>query len=1256
MRQVIKILSLIWLLVFMTQSLFAQNNQITHVPSKERGDPKYRRKAQLEGNNIRTTIFNFGHTGRTGAVPIYEETPYEWPKNTGKVYLAQTTIWWGAEVIDENGEKQRIVIVDNGRTSDEGKSWNIEPCPGYFNPNSNSIANSVDPSTWPEYWPDKMNIDPESGSEPGWPGSWNGYFGQDKFNADQELFYRASDDRYDNYLYFPDSTDKTRHGLGILMDVRAMAWSQILVSDVVYLLHFLKNDGTKDIEKFAVTFGVADFVGGDGDSQDDISEFDLLEDIMWSRDSDNKAPTFGKDPVGIVGVALLETPGNAHDRIDNDGDGEEGGPKVTEEMLQGEGTAEILDNPGDQRNANGIDDNRNGLIDETIAHIPFAGQVGVTYADGIDANGNAEEGSPLVTVEMVDLAKTDQVTVDGETYYWNRWPANVESDPIQNGQIHLTMVDETDIGKAFKDYIDNNGNGEDNSPVVTQEMIDAAAQDAPYYRYRVPNSNIILYDLKAEDLGKKYADGIDNDGDGAVDEDIDEGIDEMIDERRDDFIDNDGDWNPILDDVGIDGIAGTNDLGEGDGKPTSGAATDDPGEPNIDDTDISETDQIGISASARTPAGGLNLNSDATLWFDFMIPGKFYDPRTVLAGEYDLWVTSGYFPIKAGQTEPISVAVILANANQNDPNGELRKQAVLKKRVRAQETYNNDYQFANAPITPKLTAVPGDNKVTLYWDDLAEQSFDNYIYKIGGNPYDFEGYRIYRATDPAFQDPLEITDAFGTLRFRNPIAQFDLIDGITGLDSVGIDGANFYLGNDSGLRHTFVDSSVKNGFTYYYAITSYDFGYPAGGILPTESPIRVNLQPDGSVILGPNVVRVTPEAPAAGYVPATLGTIEHEEGSSTGRISYEIIDPNKIKDGHVYYITFEDTLKPGKPGKPDTLTTKSYTLVDSTADSVLVWKSPHLEEDFEQPLTDGFRLHFVNEDQVGINANLSGWRPKDVNIPAFTFQKLTQSVGPEGEFRVNDYLILFGDVGMATSLPGIYEGNYYDSKEVNFKIINLNTNEPVDFVFVENDTIGTPPGVFSSNYRIIKLGNTEIKIPYKDVIAFLEPKTVNDRDTLVYTWQFYLSSIPDSTQRIPAAGDTAKIILKKPFLSQDVYRFVARGSYINKREAKNDMDRIKVVPNPYVATAEWEPRNPYNSGRGPRSIHFTHLPAKCTIRIFTVNGELVRKIEVDNPEDNGTAYWDLLTKDHLSVSYGVYIYHVEAPGIGEKVGKFAIIK
>jgi hypothetical protein len=42
--------------------------------------------------------------------------------------------------------------------------------------------------------------------------------------------------------------------------------------------------------------------------------------------------------------------------------------------------------------------------------------------------------------------------------------------------------------------------------------------------------------------------------------------------------------------------------------------------------------------------------------------------------------------------------------------------------------------------------------------------------------------------------------------------------------------------------------------------------------------------------------------------------------------------------------------------------------------------------------------------------------------------------------------------------------------------------------------------------------------------------------------------------------------------------------------------------------------------------------------------------------DDGMEPWDLLSKDNLSMSYGVYIYHVDAPGIGEYIGKFAVIK
>ena len=78
--------------------------------------------------------------------------------------------------------------------------------------------------------------------------------------------------------------------------------------------------------------------------------------------------------------------------------------------------------------------------------------------------------------------------------------------------------------------------------------------------------------------------------------------------------------------------------------------------------------------------------------------------------------------------------------------------------------------------------------------------------------------------------------------------------------------------------------------------------------------------------------------------------------------------------------------------------------------------------------------------------------------------------------------------------------------------------------------------------------------------------------------------------------------------------------------------------------------------RGPRKIYFTNLPKECTITIYTVNGELVETIKHDSEIDNSQEHWDLTTKDTFPLAYGVYLYHVDAPGIGEKLGRFAVIK
>jgi hypothetical protein len=53
---------------------------------------------------------------------------------------------------------------------------------------------------------------------------------------------------------------------------------------------------------------------------------------------------------------------------------------------------------------------------------------------------------------------------------------------------------------------------------------------------------------------------------------------------------------------------------------------------------------------------------------------------------------------------------------------------------------------------------------------------------------------------------------------------------------------------------------------------------------------------------------------------------------------------------------------------------------------------------------------------------------------------------------------------------------------------------------------------------------------------------------------------------------------------------------------------------------------------------------------------LVNTLEHNSSADNGTAIWNMLSKDNLEIAYGVYIYHVQAEGIGEKTGKIFILK
>jgi hypothetical protein len=93
------------------------------------------------------------------------------------------------------------------------------------------------------------------------------------------------------------------------------------------------------------------------------------------------------------------------------------------------------------------------------------------------------------------------------------------------------------------------------------------------------------------------------------------------------------------------------------------------------------------------------------------------------------------------------------------------------------------------------------------------------------------------------------------------------------------------------------------------------------------------------------------------------------------------------------------------------------------------------------------------------------------------------------------------------------------------------------------------------------------------------------------------------------------------------------------------------VPNPYYGGSFYE-KNALDT-----KVKIINLPttlknsAPVTINIFTVSGILVRTL---TKGDNETTYvnWDLKNYANIPVAGGVYIIHVNCPGIGERMLKF----
>jgi hypothetical protein len=115
------------------------------------------------------------------------------------------------------------------------------------------------------------------------------------------------------------------------------------------------------------------------------------------------------------------------------------------------------------------------------------------------------------------------------------------------------------------------------------------------------------------------------------------------------------------------------------------------------------------------------------------------------------------------------------------------------------------------------------------------------------------------------------------------------------------------------------------------------------------------------------------------------------------------------------------------------------------------------------------------------------------------------------------------------------------------------------------------------------------------------------------------------------------------------------------------LGEVKVVPNPYRTDQNYTYEGGGWEGLGrlwseyKRQIWFTHLPPKCTIRIFTIMGEVVATIHHDDAQriaqgmPEGQEEWFLLSDSNRAIASGIYVFLVESE-YGTQTGKFVVIR
>lgn len=629
----------------------------------------------------------------------------------------------------------------------------------------------------------------------------------------------------------------------------------------------------------------------------------------------------------------------------------------------------------------------------------------------------------------------------------------------------------------------------------------------------------------------------------------------------------------------------------------------------FDDLDIDSV-QYGIMSSDpnlyNSPLGPkfFHIGGNPDLHFD--------DPATIPASGLDLVANIASGPYTLGRNDTlVFITAIVAGETESE---------MLNAAATAQSTVDANFQLPKPPVRPNLSGVSGDKKATLFWDDIAEYTLDQF----SGN-YDFEGYRLYRSVDKGVNWDL--------------LADYDLINS---------------LGENTGLQYSFDDTTIINGFEYWYSITSYDRGDSL--VESLESPIGTNLE-------AINTVSIIPRSDAIGRTPVSIIESQHIGPGESNYILYaEPVDDQALA-GNEYQTAFNFVYKrevgnlktnvsiiitdsaqtqPFKYGIKFNSAT-SFDVVNLTTNEVIRagYNYPFGGRDV---VITGHGLRITLEDDQNATEDE---RPQGGDLIAIEF-----SISVERNAEVNVIENRGFSIGQTQATS---DGIVFSLKppEIIQSVSRIGGTDNVDITFevIDEALVKDTLYIISINENGMSQGNGFVIISVSG--------TNITADTLFNFGTFEFDGI---TGRIefpsndpPSAGNMFSLETVKPLQPdiRDAYSFKVEGSKINRTEISQDMSKIRVVPNPYVVSSLWEPEFGELRREPLRQIQFINLPPECTIYIFTVDADLIKTIYHNST--NGTEVWDLRAEGGREIAAGVYIYLVKTQDI-EHLERFAVIK